>query len=167
MEWLILVGVTAVIVLVKYLASRKSAEPGEKHKSIYHYERKVYLMSHSESDFLKTLLNVIGNSYHVFPQVHLSAILEHKIKGQSWKGAFSHINSKSVDFVICDKSSFRPLLAVELDDWSHEAENRKERDTEVERMLEEVSLPLIRFNNWRQMSNEEIHQRLSYALPIQ
>ena len=90
------------------------------------------------------LLEAVGNEYHVYPQVHLSAIIDHKVEGQNWKAAFSHINGKSVDFVICDKRNFRPLAGIELDDKTHEARSRQLRDVEVERIFVEAGLNLIR-----------------------
>jgi very-short-patch-repair endonuclease len=87
----------------------------------------------------------IGIEYEVFPQVHLDSILDERVKGQSWKGALSHIQRKSVDFVICSKESLTPLCAVEIDGSSHDSEARMSRDSEVERIFEEARLPLLRY----------------------
>lgn len=46
--------------------------------------------------------------------------MDHKIKGQNWQGALSHIDRKSVDIVLCDKNYIAPKLVIELDDKSHE-----------------------------------------------
>lgn len=121
----------------------------------YQYLRKDFIMTQSERDFFEVLFSIVGNQYHVFPQVHLDVILNHKVRGQNWFGAFRHINEKSVDFVICDKAYIKPLLAIELDDRSHEREDRKERDGEVGRILNEASMPLLRFKNER-FDKEEI-----------
>lgn len=121
-------------------------------------------MTQSESGFLKVLFEAVEDRYYIVPQVHLSAILEHKVKGQSWKGAFSHINGKSVDFVICEKASMKPLVAIEVDDWSHEAESRQTRDIEVERILKEAGIPLLRFNNWRSIGVESITNQIRQEL---
>lgn len=127
-----------------------------KKKSIYKYKRKDFLISRPEHEFFDILVELIGDKYHVFTQVHLPTILDNKIVGQNWKGAFSHINGKSVDFVICDKSYIKPLLAIELDDRSHERSDRIERDSEVERMLQEAGMPLLRFGNNGSFNKEEI-----------
>lgn len=104
-------------------------------------------MTRAEQDFYHQLVNVISGEYLVFPQVHLSALFDHKINGQSWKHAFGHINGKSVDYVICKKQSLAPVIAVELDDYSHENESRRLRDSEVDRIFREANLPLLRFKN--------------------
>ena len=108
---------------------------------------------------------MVGDDYHVFPQVHLSAILdEKKVKGQNWKAAFRHINGKSVDYVICDKRSIKPLLAVELDDWSHDAQDRRDRDAEVERILQGAGLPIVRFDKRKGLNKEDIKKRIFEAI---
>ena len=104
-------------------------------------------MTRTETDFFVKLQAAVDERYYVFPQMHLSAFLDHKVEGQTWGYAFSHINSKSVDYVLCDKATLRPTYAIELDDYTHERASRQQRDTEVERILNEADLPLVRFQN--------------------
>ena len=111
----------------------------------YHYERRDLIMTRTETEFFKMLDEAIGSKYYVFPQVHLSSILEHRIDGQDWWKAFHHLNRKSVDFVICERNKVQPLVAIELDDWSHKLEKRKLRDAEVERIFRGANFPLLRF----------------------
>src|SRR6266702_5582856 len=93
----------------------KNTKKSDKSSIIYRYGRKDFFMNRAEHELFDVLNEVVGSSYYVFPQVHLSTILEHRIKGQDWRAAFRRINGKSVDFVICDKAYIRPLLAIELD----------------------------------------------------
>ncbi len=125
-------------------------------KSPYNYKKKDFLMSRAEHEFFDILVEVVGNQYYVFPQIHLSTILDNKVVGQNWRGAFRHIDEKSVDFVICDKAYIKPILAIELDDKTHEREDRKGRDGEVERILNESGLVLLRFGNNGSFNKEEI-----------
>lgn len=140
--WLLFGAVVAFIVLVvlKSAVNKNSA-------SIYRYTKKKYLISRAEHEFYDALVAAVGGDFYIFAQVHLPTLLDHKVKGQSWQGALSHINRKSVDFVLCDKSYISPLLAIELDDKSHLIEDRKERDNEVERILSEARMPLLRVEN--------------------
>jgi hypothetical protein len=100
--------------------------------------------------------------YYIFPQVHLSAILDHRVKGQEWHYAFRHINGKSVDYVLCNKNTLEPTYAIELDDYTHDKADRRERDVEVERIFEAASLPLVRFRD-KDVSDDEIIQALAGA----
>ena len=85
-------------------------------------------MTPSENEFFDVLLKIVNSQYYVFPQIHLSSILDHKINGQSWKGAWGSIQQKSVDFTICDTRSRLPILVIELDDMTHDRDDRKLRD---------------------------------------
>lgn len=125
-------------------------------KSLYNYKKKDFLMSRAEHEFFDILIELLTDKYYVFPQIHLSTILDNKVVGQNWKGAFRHIDEKSVDFVICDKAYIKPILAIELDDRTHEREDRKGRDGEVERILNESGLSLLRFGNNGSFNKEEI-----------
>lgn len=131
-------------------------EKEEKKKSLYKYKRKDFLISRPEHEFFNILVEILGNKYNIFTQVHLPTILDHKVVGQNWKGAFSHINGKSVDFVICDKAYIKPLLVIELDDKSHEREDRIDRDGVVEQMLKDAGMPLLRFGNNGSFNKEEV-----------
>ena len=113
-------------------------------------------MSRAEHEFFDILIGITKDQYYVFPQIHLSTILDNKVVGQNWRGAFRHIDEKSVDYVICDKAYIKPLLAIELDDKTHGQEKRKERDEEVERILSDAKLPLLRFSNHGSFNKEEI-----------
>ena len=147
----ILVFFLFVIILIanffKFLFSDKNeGRKIFKKKILYKYNKKDFLMSRTEGQFFNILKELLGYNYYIFTQVHLSTILDHKIRGQNWRGAFSHINSKSVDYVISDKI-FKPLLVIELDDISHEREDRKERDEIVEDILENTGIPFLRIKN--------------------
>lgn len=159
LKFYIFIGIAVGIVLViKFFASNSSEKEEVKKKPLYKYNRKDFLISRPEHEFFNILVEILGNKYNIFSQVHLPTILDHKIKGQTWKAAFSHINGKSVDFVICDKAYIKPLLAIELDDKSHDRLDRIERDSEVERILEEAGMPLVRFGNNGSFNKEEINR---------
>lgn len=131
----------------------------------YRYKRKAFFMTRAEHECFDSLVAAVGDKYYIFPQVHLPAIIDGKIKGQNWKGAFSHINQKSVDYVLCDKAYLAPKLAIELDDKSHEREDRKVRDAEVERVLAESGVPLLRLENHGQFIPSDLATRIEQALP--
>lgn len=61
-----------------------------------------------------------------------------------WQTAQNRINAKHLDFVLCDPVSTRPVLAIELDDRSHERAERVKRDEFVDAALREAGLPLVR-----------------------
>ncbi|TXI92370.1 MAG: DUF2726 domain-containing protein [Burkholderiaceae bacterium] len=147
MNLYILAGI--VIALVIVLAILKVVVEGgdEKEKPKYRYTRKQFFLTRAEHECYDALVAAVGDKYHVFAQVHLPTILDNKVKGQDWRAVLAHINRKSVDFVLCDKAYISPKLAIELDDKTHERPDRQERDKEVERILADTGVPLLRIEN--------------------
>ena len=151
---LFLALVYAVVFLVK---RSRGGEAGKADTEIkptvnYQYRRKDFVMTKAENDFFNSLTEILGDEYFVFPQMHLSTILDHKVKGQNWKAAFSYINQKSVDYVVCNRQHRRPILGIELDDWSHDGDARKQRDINVDYMFRESGIPLLRIRDVRGMT---------------
>lgn len=165
MKSLVVLLLVIVAVVTVQLIS-KHAKRGSKSSAIYRYGRKDFFMNRAEHEFFDVLMDVIGSNYYVFPQVHLSTILEHRIKGQDWRAAFRRINGKSVDFVICDKAYIKPLLAIELDGRSHDVESVRQRDADVEHIFERAELRLLWFANHGSPNREEVKRRISEALSI-
>lgn len=161
-NWPLLLVIIIVVVIVKVYFP--ISEKDDKSKNIYNYRRKDFLMSRPEHEFFDILGSILGNQYYIFPQVHLSTILDNKVKGQNWRGAFRHVDEKSVDFVICDKAYIKPLLAIELDDSSHTISDRREKDLEKDRIFKEACLPLLRIENQARFNKEEISSRIAAAL---
>lgn len=135
-------------------------------RGLYTYRSQESFMSSAERDFFGVLKSAVGSKYQIFAQVHLPTILDCKINGQNWHGAFRHIGEKSVDFVLCDSISLKPLLAIELDDKSHDEESRQLRDEEVERIFKEADLPLLRFENQGQYDQAGIARRIDEVLDV-
>lgn len=150
----------AILAVIKVLAEKYLPVK----KQVYSYRRKGSLITDAEHEFFDILVSSVGNQYYIFPQVHLSSLLDHDVVGQNWRGAFSHINGKSVDFVLCDKQNIIPLLVIELDDQSHKREDRELRDEEVERILKESGLPLLRLENHGHFEKENMIKRISEKL---
>jgi hypothetical protein len=113
-------------------------------------------MTKTEEYLYKILLRIFGEKYYIFPQIHLSTLFDHKVKGQNWAAAFSHINGKSVDFVLCSKTDLRPICAIELDDYTHNYKTRAARDAEVERIFEQAKCRLARIKTSPTLSDEKI-----------
>jgi len=130
----------------------------------YQYKQKNFFMSRAEHECYDALLIAVGERYHIFAQVHLPSIIDNKVVGQNWNGAFRHISQKSVDFVLCDKAYISPKLAIELDDRTHEREDRKNRDVEVERVLQDAGLPLLRLENHGSFNPKELSEKIEMVL---
>lgn len=156
---LIIIGVLLAVVAVIELLRGKGVDLPK-----YRYKRKQFFMSRAEHECFEALMTAVGNEYHIFPQVHLPTIIDNKVKGQNWNAAFRHVSQKSVDFVLCNKRYIEPILAIELDDQTHNRQDRKDRDGEVERILKDAGLPLLRLENHGQFDPQELSKRISEVL---
>jgi very-short-patch-repair endonuclease len=151
--WIVIILIAVIVVILEAIFKKGTSQ---KDKSLYNYKRKDFLMSKAEHELFDILVEILGNEFYVFPQIHLSTILDENIVGQNWNVARRHIDEKSVDYVICDKVYIKPLLAIELDDKTHDRKDRIERDSEVERMLDGASFPLLRLRDYKNLSKDEI-----------
>lgn len=104
-------------------------------------------MNKNEYFLYKLLIQAVEGKYTVIPQVHLDELVKPDSNLKDWIYSLRHINQKSVDFVICKIGGMHPLLAIELDGDSHLKEETVKRDQEVERILMEAKVPLVRFKN--------------------
>lgn len=133
-------------------------------KSQYKYYAKPYVMTSRENECFKILNEIFSSKWFVVPQVHLSSLLDYKVKGQNWNAAFRHINGKSVDFVLIGKESYKVVCAIELDDSTHSKPDRIERDVEIERMFKEARIPLARIGRFESMTKPEIAKVIADAI---
>jgi len=129
----------------------------------FDYYVKKSLMTNTEEGFYKFLYEAFQAEYFIFPQVHLSALVSSKDSGKRSWSAFLHINGKSVDYVLCDRETLMPVCAIELDDWTHSWKSRVKRDREVERILSEAGMPLVRIKDPKNVNLEGFYDYLSRA----
>ena len=130
---LIVVGVTLILLSVAVVFTKKESTPAVNEE--YRYATKKSLMSEVERALYYRLLTYkIGE---VFPQVSLVSIVD-KLTAQSYRNELF----RTVDFVVCDARTNKPVLVIELNDASHNRDDRKLRDEKVRCILERARLPL-------------------------
>src|SRR5438309_10176281 len=109
----------------------------------YPYKLTQSLLTASEAVFYAALLLAVGTRYLVFAKVRLADLCQ-DLDRWADTGAFNQVSSKHVDFVLCDATTFRPVLAVELDDRSHLRANRRDRDAFVDGVFRTMGLGVYR-----------------------
>ena len=118
----------------------------------------------AERNFYRVLHGTIGDSAVILMQVSLIQLLylpgsnrDNPLRA-SW---LNRIRSRSLDFVLLDPVTLRPVVAIELDEPSHATPSRQTRDENVERLLDAAGLPLIRVLSSRTYSTNELAQALA------
>ncbi len=156
--------IVIIIVIAIAIAISRGGFADVEEKAKYRYNRKNFFLTRAEHECYDALVEAVGAEYRIFAQVHLPTLVDHTVRGQDWRAALAHINRKSVDFVLCDKAYLSPKLAIELDDKSHERPDRQKRDREVERILHEAGVPLLRLENRGSFSPNELAQKIKETL---
>lgn len=70
-----------------------------------------------------------------------------------------------VDFVLCERDTFTPLLVIELDDSSHNRADRQARDDFKNNVLSAAGLPLLRIPVRRHYDLVELTTSIHSKLP--
>jgi hypothetical protein len=73
---------------------------------------------------------------------------------------FRKISQKHVDFLICDKN-LKPIMAIELDDSSHEQEKARKNDEFKDSLYKHMNFPLKRVKAAQYYRYQDIDSLLS------
>lgn len=159
-----------ILVLGAFIAFRSLKAPqGRSGSQTGHeelpYALRSFLMSRAERSFFGVLEQVTDQSkYYVFPQIHLASLAYVEKRTGAYQTYYNKIDRKSVDFVLFDRSTISPVLAIELDDSSHERENRQERDAFVDTVLAKVGLPLLHVKAQTGYNPQQLSEAIAGAI---
>ena len=156
---ILLYFISIPVILVIIIKAIVSDSGNQKISTVYRYNRKYVIMTEREQEFYKKLKLICGDSILIFPQIHLSNLFFHNVKGQNFKAAFKFINKLSVDFVLVDSRNFKTLLAIELDDSTHNEKDRIKRDLIVNDIFKKANFPLLRLDSVK-IDNEKLKQMI-------
>lgn len=163
--FIVLLAIVEVVIIAIVSRARNRGGRGDEENQWkvplerYKYLRKHQLVTNAEKEFFLRVQEMYGSKYDIFPQVHLSTFLDASLNGQSREWAWRHIHQKSVDFLVCQKNTMKPLLAIEIDDLSHSQNDRWKRDVTVEQICASAGFPILRVENHGYFSRTDI-QRL-------
>ena len=106
------------------------------------YHAAPSLLTPTEAHFYQTLREAVGPLAVIQCKVRLADLL---VAPPDDFAAFRRVSQKHVDFVLCERRTLKPLVAVELDDSSHKRANRIARDRFVNAAYDSAKFPLIHF----------------------
>lgn len=129
----------SLAVLIAKLTAKKKALSGDE---VVAYEKRGPLLTPAERSFYGALEQAVGGQALIFVKVRLADVIKptKTVSASDWQRAFNKISAKHLDFVICRKNDLVPLLAIELNDRSHQASNRRRRDDFLANALESAGL---------------------------
>lgn len=124
------------------------------------YRLRDDFLSDAEASFYHVLISVVGAQLTICPKVGLKEIFW--VTGQqNNQSHWNRINQKHVDFLLCRPGTLHPVVGIELDDSSHTAQKRQQRDADVEQIFEAAQLPLLRFAVRRSYSTQVLADALA------
>ncbi len=126
----IILGIAVVMAIANILLKKKIEYPYKARK----------LLSNAEKLFFETLRECVPSGYMLFAKVKLSDIIESTINSK--REYLNRINQKHIDFLLVDKA-YKPALALELDDKSHDLPSRMSRDDFIDKSLGAAGIKII------------------------
>ena len=118
--------------VLKLFGIRLQPADGPPVADVLPYRLSRRFLSPAELSFYRVLVQVIPEDTVVAVKPRLGDV-RFVSRGSSGRWAFQNkIQSKHVDFLVCDAKTMTPRLAIELDDKSHERADRMERDEFVD-----------------------------------
>lgn len=124
---------------------KKTASPKESGKKLEldgAYQTRPFFSQHEKDAYRKLKDIADRHGYIVFAKVRLLDLLEPVRNHPNYRTLFNKIQAKHVDFVLCNYE-LAPYIVIELDDSSHDAPSRKERDHFVDEALTQCGYRII------------------------
>ena len=125
--------------------------------------QKRWLFSYHEKDAYFKLAELCQKyGLYLTAKVRLLDLVE-PVKGNpKYKSYFWKIQAKHVDFVLCDKKLVARCI-IELDDSSHDAPDRQERDKFVDEVLNSAGYQVIHVRN---IDSAALEQQISTIFKV-
>lgn len=136
---------------------KKVAEDvGEGQKFLY--QLRFSLVTKTEMEYLNCIKSALPENCLVQAQANLASFIV-----RTDNARFQTELYRNVDFLVTDLS-YRPLLVIEINDQTHLASDRRERDKKVSNICEEAGIPIIKLWTSYGINQEYIKKRIAETL---
>ncbi|MCL4253307.1 MAG: DUF2726 domain-containing protein [Anaerolineae bacterium] len=153
--------------IVRLLAGDGKTDDAEKQRKDFPYTLQKHFLSPAELNFFRILRDVVGDKATICTKVSLGDLFTTKKDDYSqYTSYMNKIRRKHVDFLLCDNTTMRPLIGIELDDKSHERQDRQDRDKFVNGVFKASGLPLIHIPVKKAYITSELASQLTPYLNI-
>jgi hypothetical protein len=138
---LIIAAIAMAILKQKLGATAPDSGPGDTND----YTLQAAILSPAERSFLGVIEPLLPEDVGYLVKVRLGDVFTTRkgLDASRRIRARNRINQKHVDFLLIRTSDLKPLAGVELDDSSHDAEDRQKRDVFVDGLFKSCQLPLL------------------------
>ena len=141
---IIIVALFALFSIVLAVLKAKAGGQSKAPKPDLYYLRKS-LFSPAERSFVGVLEGLAYDGVTIASKVRLADIFGVKkgLERGDRQRALNRISAKHMDFFIIQKTDGRPELGIELDDSSHDEDDRAARDSFVDTVFSSAGLPIL------------------------
>lgn len=123
------------------------------------------LLTHQEQRFFWTLVAALTPDYGVNVKVRMGDVLKLTNEPAERNRQQGNVFCRHFDFVLCERGGrLRPLMAIELDDTSHDWPDRKAADEFKDKACASAGLPLLRFPIEQRYEADALRGRIAGAL---
>lgn len=122
------------------------------------YVLKPSLLTETEKNFYNVIKEVLPENHLLFPQINLATVIS-----KNDESRFQNELFRNIDFLITNLE-FKPLVFIEINDSSHNSNQRKERDKKVHNICEEAGIPIITFWTSYGINEEYIKKKIDTTL---
>ena len=159
-----LISVLVIVVVIALIADRlipkKKAGLKEKY-DLSHYYLKNSVVTPVEKWMYNIIKDELTEEYFVAPKVGIKDFVGVK-KGNNYMKYFGHIAQRHIDFLVCKKETLSPAFGIEIDDTSHEQQNRKDRDQENDQIYNAIGIKVLHMPT--KIKEEELRDIIKNAI---
>lgn len=127
------------------------------------YKRKNRFMTYKERYFYNVLKELeMENNIIIQPQINLTTVINKKPHTKYYNDLY-----RNIDFGIFSNNYEKLLLLIEINDKSHNLEERKKRDKKVKKIVNQAGINLITFHTKDPNEKKYIKERVIKEINIQ
>ena len=108
--------------------------------------RRKFLLTKNEYWFYKSLKEIADKyDFAILAKIRFADLVEVSAEAdkKEYIKYFGKIKSKHIDFILCKKDNLYPELLIELNDSSHNTEDRIKRDEFIKKIAEKVGYKMV------------------------
>jgi len=164
----ILISALILLVVIAIALAALKAIFGAKNpnKCLDSYYLRKSLFSPAERSFFGVLESLNLDEITIASKVRLADVFGVKkgLERGDRQRAFNRISSKHIDFLFIQKSDGKAILGIELDDSSHEEEDRVSRDIFVDKVFASAGLPILHIPAKKAYNRNELLKNIEDAI---
>lgn len=133
-----------IFFIASFFVSKDSQEKVDRDE-LQLFKKRGQFFTKNEREFFNVLKVSAENlGLIVFPKPRLADIFLATGRGEKRLRTLAKIQHRHVDYLLCDIKKFSPIIAIELDDSTHDTEKSKKKDKFKDELFAHAGVPLLR-----------------------